>query len=64
MTMIIAKYHNWIPITGELFGSKSLHARVDLIVVCLWAIAGLAATALVASFGISADIAGILAIAE
>ena len=46
MTTIGAKYHHWIPITGKLFGSKSLHVPVDLIVVCLWAISGLIVTAL------------------
>jgi hypothetical protein len=33
-------------------------------VVCLWAILGLAVTALVAAFDTGADIAGILAVAE
>ena len=64
MATIIAKYHHWIPIAEKLFGSKSLHVPVDLIVVCLWATSELIVTALVATFHASADIAGILAAAE
>jgi hypothetical protein len=64
ITAIVAKYRHRIPIVGTLFGSKSLHLSADLMVVCLWAILGLAVTALVAAFDTGADIAGILAVAE
>ncbi len=46
------------------FSFKSLDVRVDLIVVCLWAITGLIVTALVTTFDAGADIAGILVAAE
>jgi hypothetical protein len=64
MTMINVKYNHWIPIAGELLGSKSLQVPVDFIVVCLWAITGLILTALVATFDAGADLGGILAAAE
>ncbi len=28
MITIVTKYHHWIPITGNLFGSKSLHVQI------------------------------------
>jgi hypothetical protein len=64
MTTIVMKYQHWIPMAGRLFGSQPLHVPVDLIVVCLWAIAGLILTALVATFDAGAHLAGILAAAE
>jgi hypothetical protein len=64
MTTIVMKYQHWIPMTGRLFGSQSLHVPVDLVAVCLWAMTGLMVTALIATFEPSADLAGILAATE
>ena len=64
MTTINMTRHHWIPIAGKLFGAKSLHVPADLTVVCLWAIIGLTATALIVALDAGADLAGILAAAE
>jgi hypothetical protein len=49
MTTILAKHDHWIPMTGKLFGFKSLNVPADFTLVCLWATSGLIATALVAT---------------
>ncbi len=64
MTTIVIRYQHWIPVTGKLFGSQSLHVPVDLIAVCLGAVTGLMVAALVGAFDPGADLAGILAAAE
>jgi len=64
MTTIVMKNEHRIRAAGRLFGFQSLHMPADLIAVCLWAMTGLIATALVATLDPSADLAGILSVAE
>jgi hypothetical protein len=62
MIRIVANY-DWNRNAEELLGSEPLRMPADFIAVCLWAITGLVATALVAAFDSSADIASFLAAA-